>query len=128
MARQSTIEKVIAPKKKKKGVRISPVFRNSQLLIPNLTTYPSSPAVREPVSVVITVDHLTKKGAVMQKAKFGHGKPRMDRTLRRGALPCIRRSRSLYRERVVGDAVLVSTERKKVMKTQRRSKKSLTGK
>jgi hypothetical protein len=47
--------------------------------------------------------------------------------VRRRELPCVRRLRSLYRERVVGGVVSMSMERKKVIKKQRRSKKWLEG-
>jgi hypothetical protein len=43
-------------------------FCNHLSPIPNLTTCPSSPAAREPISVAIAFDHLRKKGAMVQKA------------------------------------------------------------
>jgi hypothetical protein len=78
-----------------------------------VTTVPSRPGVRKPIPVVIPFDHLRIKGAMMQKANVGHDKPKMDKAVRRGALPCIRRSRSLYKRRVARGAVLMSIERKK---------------
>jgi hypothetical protein len=44
----------------------------------------------------------------MQKANVSHGKTKMDKTVRRRELPCVRRSRSLYIGQVVRDAVLMS--------------------
>jgi hypothetical protein len=59
----------------------------------------------------------------MQKANVSNGKPKMGNTVRRGELPCVRRFRSLYTDRFVCSAVIMSMERKKVMKKQRRGKK-----
>jgi hypothetical protein len=60
----------------------------------------------------------------MQKANVSHGKPKMDKMVRRRELPYIHCPRSLCRERVVRGAVPMSVERKKkVTKKQRRSKK-----
>jgi hypothetical protein len=62
----------------------------------------------------------------MQKANVSLSKIKMDKmdkmVRRRGKLPRHCRSRSLYIGRVVRDVVLMSKERKKVMKKQRRSK------
>jgi hypothetical protein len=62
---------------------------------------------------------------MMQKANVSHGSTKM---VRSRELPCVRRSMSLYRGRVVRNAVLMSMERKKVMKKQRRRKKRNDGK
>jgi hypothetical protein len=59
---------------------------------------------------------------MMQKVNVSHGKAKMDKMVRRKELPYVRRSRPLYRERVGRSAVLMSMERKKRMKKQRRSK------
>jgi hypothetical protein len=104
MATESTMEKKVHP-------------------IPNLTTCPSCPGGREPIFVAIPVDLLRKKKKQRCKRLSGsHGKQKMDRKLKRGELPCVRHSKSLYKGRVVGGLVLVSMVRKKVMKKQRRSK------
>jgi hypothetical protein len=50
------------------------------------------PGAREPIS------HSKKKGAMMQKANVSHGKAKMDKRERGRELPCVRRSRSLYRD------------------------------
>jgi hypothetical protein len=60
---------------------------------------------------------------MMQKVNVGHSKRKMDKLVSRKALPCIRRLRLLYRERVVRDEMPMSMARKKVMKKQRRGKK-----
>jgi hypothetical protein len=64
-----------------------------------------------------------KKRALMQKAKVGQGKTMMDMVKRR-ELPCVRRSRLLYKWWNVRGAVILSKEekKKKVIKKQRRSK------
>jgi hypothetical protein len=105
---------VSAPKKKWEGV--------SSVPIPNLSTCPSSPAAREPIFVAILFDLLRKKGALMQKTNVNHGKPMMDKLVRR-RVTCVRRSKTLCKARVVYYVVLMSKERKKVVKKQRRSKK-----
>jgi hypothetical protein len=56
----------------------------------------------------------------MQKANVGHGKPKMGKMVRR-VLPCMCRSRSLYRVRVFCGAAPMQMK-KKVIKKQRRSK------
>jgi hypothetical protein len=62
---------------------------------------------------------------MMQKANVSHGKTEMDMIVGRRELPCVRLLWSLYIKRLVRGAVLLSMERKKkVMKKQRRSKKS----
>jgi hypothetical protein len=76
---------------KNKNVRASVSCRNPLRPIPNLTTCPSSPDVREPISVVIPLDHLRKKGAMMQKANISHGKTKIDKMEGRRELPCVRR-------------------------------------
>jgi hypothetical protein len=48
----------------------------------------------------------------MQKVNVSHGKTKMDKTVRRRELSCVRRSRSLYRGRVVRGAVPRSMEEK----------------
>jgi hypothetical protein len=63
------------------------VFHNSLRPIPNLTTCPSSPAAREPISVVIFSDHPSKKGAMMQKANVSQGKTKMDKMVRGESYP-----------------------------------------
>jgi hypothetical protein len=72
---------------------------------------PSISATRELISVVIPFDRLRKKEAMMQKVNVSHGKPRMDKALRRKALPSIRRVRSLHSRQVVRGAMLLSMER-----------------
>jgi hypothetical protein len=80
---------------------------------PNLTTRPSSPTGRETIPVANLLNLLGKKRVMVQKAKVSRTKAKMDKMVRRRELPCILRSRSLYRERVVGGAVSMSMERKK---------------
>jgi hypothetical protein len=58
---------------------------------------------------------------MMQKATVSHDKSKMDKMVRRRELPCVRRSGSLQGRRVVRGAMLMSMERKKVTKKQRRS-------
>jgi hypothetical protein len=55
---------------------------------------------------------LRKKGAMMQKANVSHGKTLMGKMVRR-ELPCVHRSRLLYRVRVARGAVAMLLERKK---------------
>jgi hypothetical protein len=59
---------------------------------------------------------------MMQKANISHGKPKVD-MVERGDVPCVRRSRSLYKERFVRGMTMSMERKKKVMKKQRRSKK-----
>jgi hypothetical protein len=70
------------------------VFRNPLHPIPNITTCPSSPGAREPISVVIRFDCLRKKEAMMQKANVSHGQTKVEKMVRRRELPSIRRLRS----------------------------------
>jgi hypothetical protein len=79
------------------------------------------------MSVAILLNLPRKKVATLQKENVSHGKTKMDKKERRRELPCVRRSRSLYRGRVVGGAVLMLME-KKVMKKERRSKEMDYGK
>jgi hypothetical protein len=53
---------------------------------------------------------------MIENVNVGHGKTKMDKTVRRRELPCVRRSRLLYRERVVRYA----DGKKKVIKNQRK--------
>jgi hypothetical protein len=82
MATQSTLDtiyyvKVSAPKTNL--CEGSPhAFRNPLRPIPNLTTCPSSPGAREPISVAIPFAHLRKNGAIMQKVNVSHGESKMD--------------------------------------------------
>jgi hypothetical protein len=50
---------------------------------------------------------------MVKDVNVSHGKTKMDKRVRRRDLPCVCRSKSLYRERVVRNMVLMSTERKK---------------
>jgi hypothetical protein len=52
---------------------------------------------------------------MMQKANVSHGKIKMDKMAGRRELPCVRRSKALYRWQVVrdADAMSMSMERKK---------------
>jgi hypothetical protein len=78
MATESTMEKVSAPKKR--GREFPHIFRNTLSQIPNLSLCPSSPDIREPISVVIPLDQLgQKKRAMMQKSNVSHGKGKMDK-------------------------------------------------
>jgi hypothetical protein len=54
----------------------------------------------------------------MQKANVSHGKTKMDKMVRRSGLPCVRRSWSLYRRRVVHAELLMSLKRKKKVMTK----------
>jgi hypothetical protein len=54
----------------------------------------------------------------MQKANVSHGKTKMDKR----ELLCVRRSRVVHRGQVVHCAGLMSIERKKVMRKQKRGK------
>jgi hypothetical protein len=65
-----------------------------------------------------------KKGTLKQKANVSHGKIKMDNMVI-GESPCVRGPRSLYIVRVVRGGVLMSMERKKVMRKQRRSKEEV---
>jgi hypothetical protein len=111
--------KVSAPKN---NCEFPHVSRHPLRPIHDLTTSPSSPHARKPISVAIPLGLSRKKGAMMQETTVSHGKTKMDKVVRRGELPCVRCSRSLYGERVVGSAVPMSMEIKNVMKKQRRSK------
>jgi hypothetical protein len=100
----------------------SPCFSLSLRLLPTLITCSSSPGDREPISVASLLNLPRKKGAVMQETIVNHGKPKMGKMVRRRKLPYVRRLISFHRGRVVRNAVLMSMEREKVMKNQRRSK------
>jgi hypothetical protein len=52
----------------------------------------------------------------------------MDEVVRRRELPCVRRSRSLYRGRVVRGAVPMSMERKSDEEAKKKQKKRVDGK
>jgi hypothetical protein len=93
--------------------RVPEVFRNQKSLIPNPSSCAFIPGAREPISVAILLNLVVKKGAMMQKANVRHGQIKMDKMVRRRELPCIRRSRSLYKGRVVRGAVLMSMKNKK---------------
>jgi hypothetical protein len=86
MATESTMEKWVCAKKKKKlwGF-IIPCNQSF-----NLTTCPSSSAAREPISGAFPFDHLWKKGAIVQKVNVSHGEAKMDKLVRMTKLPCIR--------------------------------------
>jgi hypothetical protein len=71
------------------------VLRDPLRPFPNITTCPSSPGARKPISVTIPVDLLGKKRTMIQKAIVSHGKTKMGTMVRRGKLPYVRRSRSL---------------------------------
>jgi hypothetical protein len=60
---------------------------------------------------------------MMQKANVGQGNTKMGKMVRRKELPYVHRLRSLYRDRIGSGAVLLSAERKKVMKKHRRSER-----
>ncbi|SAM00670.1 hypothetical protein [Absidia glauca] len=77
------------------------------------------PGARKPISVAIPFDHPRKKVAMMQNANVSHGKQQAGKKERRKDLPCVRRLRSLYRGRIVRGGMIMSMERKKVMKKQR---------
>jgi hypothetical protein len=66
MARQSTT---------KRGVHLKKDSEDFPILvpIPNITPFPSSPATRESISVVIPFNHPRKKGVMMQKVNVSHG-------------------------------------------------------
>jgi hypothetical protein len=81
-----------------------------------------SPDAGEPISVAISFDLLREKRAMMQKANFRYGKTKMDMMVRLRELPCVRRSGSLYRGRVVRWCGAYVDGKKKVMKKQRRTK------
>jgi hypothetical protein len=100
------------------------VFRNPQFRIPNPSTGSTIPGARESIPVVIPFDlsRKKKKGAMMQKANVGDGSTKINEIVRQRELPCVRRTRALYKRRVVLDAVPMSME-KKMMKKQRRGKK-----
>ncbi|SAM05613.1 hypothetical protein [Absidia glauca] len=51
----------------------------------------SSPSARNPISVAILLILLREKEAMMQKTSVSHGKAKMDKMVRRGRLPCVRR-------------------------------------
>jgi hypothetical protein len=59
---------------------------------------------------------------MLKDVNVSHGKTKKDKNVKRRELPCVRRSSSLFKERVVLDVVQMSMERKKAMKKQRRSK------
>ncbi|SAM08444.1 hypothetical protein [Absidia glauca] len=76
--------------------KVGVVFRNPLSPKPNLTTRPSSPGAREPLSVAASFDLPRKRRVLMQIANVSHGKI-MDKMVRRRELPCARRSKSLIR-------------------------------
>jgi hypothetical protein len=59
---------------------------------------------------------------MMKDVNVSQWKTKMDKKMKKRELPCVRRSISLYKGRVVRGVVSMSKERKKVMKKQRRSK------
>jgi hypothetical protein len=79
--------------------------------------------IPSPNPVVIPLDLLKIRGALMQKANVNHGKLKIGKMVERRELHCIRRSVSLYSGRVVRGAGIMLMERKKVMKKGRRSKR-----
>jgi hypothetical protein len=70
--------------------RIFPFYLHPLRPSPNLTTCPSSPAAREPISVAISFDLLRLKEAMMQKANVSYSMTKMDKIMRRKELPCVR--------------------------------------
>jgi hypothetical protein len=110
VARQSTMEKASAPKKK---LEAFPIFRIPLRPILNLTTCPFSSAARKPIFVAIPSDLPRKKGAMMRKLNVSHVTTMKDKMVRRRELPCVRRLNPLYRGSVVHGAVPKSMERKK---------------
>jgi hypothetical protein len=58
---------------------------------------------------------------MIQKANVSHGKPKMDKMVRRRELACVRRLKPLYRERSVRGTDLLLMERKK--KSDEKAKK-----
>jgi hypothetical protein len=96
--------------------------------IPNLTTCPFIPGSRKPISVANPFDLRRKKGEMMQKANVSQGKTELDKMVRRGELPCVRRSMSLYRERFVGDMLLYRWKGKKWWRSKEEAKNWIEGK
>jgi hypothetical protein len=88
--------------------------------IPDLTTCPSSPAAREPISVAILFNPLRKTWAKMQNANVSHGKAKMDKMGRRSGLPCVRHSRCCIKSEPF-EVRRQCRLKKKVMEKQRRS-------
>jgi hypothetical protein len=72
-------------------VKVTHVFRNRLSPIPNPSPCVSSPTVKESISIAIPFDLPRKKGAMKQKANFSHGKPKMDKKVRKKELPSVRR-------------------------------------
>jgi hypothetical protein len=65
------------------------------------------------MSDAIPSDLLRKKRQWCKRQLLDKNKTKMGKMVRRRKLPCVPGSRLLYLERVVGDAVLISMERKK---------------
>jgi hypothetical protein len=49
----------------------------------------------------------------MQKENVSHNKAKVDKMVRKSALPCVRRSRLMYSVQVVRSVVLLSIKKKK---------------
>jgi hypothetical protein len=56
--------------------------------ISNLSTCPSSPGAREPVSVGILSNLLRKRRVIMKDVNVSHGKPKMDKMVKRRVTLC----------------------------------------
>jgi hypothetical protein len=95
------------------------VFHNPLRPIPNLTTCPSSPAAGEPISAATLLNLLRERRVMRQDVNVGHDKT--DKRVRR-ELPSVRLKDHCIK-RVVRGSVLMSMEKKKMMKKQRRGVK-----
>jgi hypothetical protein len=120
LARQSTM--IMWVDLYNKVGRFPQVFRKPLCPIPNVITCPSSLGVRESISVANPFDHLREKGAMMQKVNVGHRKTKDWQDGEKERVTLRSSFRTLYRNRVVRSAVVMSMERKKVIKKQRKSK------
>ncbi|SAM01526.1 hypothetical protein [Absidia glauca] len=72
------------------GFKLRRVLRKFLRPIHGLTACTPRPAAREPISVVIPIDHSSKKGAKAQKAIVSHGETMMDKLVRSRDLPYVR--------------------------------------
>ncbi|SAM01385.1 hypothetical protein [Absidia glauca] len=83
---------------KKRVHRDSPCFRDPLRPILNPSPSPPSSGASDPIFVAIPLDLLREKRVMTQKANVSHGKAMVGEMARWGGLPCVRRSRSMYKQ------------------------------
>jgi hypothetical protein len=69
-----------------------------------------------------------KRKAMTQKANVSHDRPKIDKIVRGGELPCVRCSRPLYRGQTVVSAMLMSMGKKSDEEAKKQQRKEIDGK